>query len=46
MGSQILITGGGRAARERLLAEHTYAHRAAQVETLLDAACPASESAW
>ena len=33
----------GRAARERLLAEHTYAHRAAQVERLLDAARPARE---
>lgn len=33
----------GRAARERLLAEHTYAHRAAEVETLLDAARPARE---
>jgi spore maturation protein CgeB len=28
----------GRAARRRLLAEHTYAHRAAQVEALLGAA--------
>jgi spore maturation protein CgeB len=27
----------GRAARRRLLAQHTYAHRAAQVEALLDA---------
>ena len=35
----------GRAARARLLAEHTYAHRAAQVETLLDAARPTREVA-
>jgi spore maturation protein CgeB len=35
----------GNAARERLLAEHTYAHRAAQVEALLDAARPAREVA-
>jgi spore maturation protein CgeB len=27
----------GAAARERILAEHTYAHRAAQVEQLLEA---------
>ena len=33
----------GRAARRRLLSEHTYAHRAAQVEALLDAARPARE---
>jgi spore maturation protein CgeB len=31
----------GIAARQRILAEHTYAHRAAQVEALLDAARPA-----
>jgi len=35
----------GRAARRRLLAEHTYAHRAAQVEALLGAARPAREAA-
>jgi spore maturation protein CgeB len=34
----------GGAARERLLDEHTYAHRAAQVESLLDAARSASEA--
>jgi len=33
----------GRAARRRLLSEHTYGHRAAQVEALLDAARPARE---
>jgi len=31
----------GRAARMRILAEHTYAHRAAEVESLLDARHPA-----
>jgi len=31
----------GRAARERILAEHTYDHRALQVEELLDARRPA-----
>ncbi len=30
----------GASARRRLMAEHTYAHRAAQVETLLDARRP------
>jgi spore maturation protein CgeB len=34
----------GRAARDRLLAEHTYAHRAAQVEALLDASHPAGKA--
>jgi spore maturation protein CgeB len=34
----------GRAARRRLLAEHTYAHRAAQVEAVLGAAPPAREA--
>ena len=34
----------GRAARRHLLAEHTYAHRAAQVEALLGAARPAREA--
>ncbi|MFS8609443.1 MAG: glycosyltransferase [Gammaproteobacteria bacterium] len=36
----------GRAARRRVLAEHTYMHRAAQVERVLDAlvAAPAAES--
>jgi spore maturation protein CgeB len=29
----------GQAARQRVLAEHTYAHRAAQVEALLYAMC-------
>jgi spore maturation protein CgeB len=29
----------GQAARQRILAEHTYARRAAQVETLLYATC-------
>ena len=35
----------GRAARRRVLAEHTYMHRAAQVERVLDAlvAAPAGE---
>jgi spore maturation protein CgeB len=33
-------TAIGRAARARILAQHTYAHRAAQVETLLDARHP------
>jgi hypothetical protein len=46
MGSQILITGGGRAARKRLRAEHTSPHRAARVEALLDPARQASEAAW
>ena len=32
----------GRSAQERILAEHTYDHRAAQVEALLDARRPAS----
>lgn len=31
----------GEAARQRVLAEHTYAHRAAQLEALLDARRPA-----
>lgn len=31
----------GEAARQRVLAEHTYAHRAAQLESLLDARRPA-----
>jgi spore maturation protein CgeB len=35
----------GRAARDRLLAEHTYAHRAAAVEALLDATRPAGKAA-
>ncbi|HKT59315.1 MAG TPA: glycosyltransferase [Gemmatimonadales bacterium] len=35
----------GRAARARILAQHTYTHRAAQVETLLDAAGPRQEVA-
>jgi spore maturation protein CgeB len=35
----------GRAAQVRVLAEHTYAHRAAQVERLLDAAPTAREVA-
>jgi spore maturation protein CgeB len=35
----------GRAARRRLLSEHTYAHRAAQVEAVLGAAPPAREAA-
>jgi spore maturation protein CgeB len=35
----------GRAARDRLLAEHTYAHRAAEVEALLDASRPAGKAA-
>ena len=30
----------GRAALERVLSQHTYAHRAAQVEELLDAPAP------
>ena len=29
----------GQAARQRILAEHTYAHRAVQVEALLSATC-------
>lgn len=29
----------GQAARQRVLAQHTYAHRAAQVEELLYATC-------
>jgi spore maturation protein CgeB len=33
----------GSAARRRILSEHTYDHRAAQVEALLDAGRPASE---
>jgi spore maturation protein CgeB len=32
----------GMAARARILAEHTYDHRAAQVEALLDALRPAT----
>jgi len=36
-------TAIGRAARRRLLAEHTYAHRAAQVEALLGATRPERE---
>jgi spore maturation protein CgeB len=32
----------GQAALRRVLAEHTYAHRAAQVETVLDASQPAT----
>ncbi|HET7599152.1 MAG TPA: glycosyltransferase [Gemmatimonadales bacterium] len=35
----------GEAARRRVLAEHTYAHRAAQVEALLDARRPIAGSA-
>jgi spore maturation protein CgeB len=35
----------GRAAYRRVLAEHTYAHRAAQVEAVLDAARPLSRGA-
>jgi spore maturation protein CgeB len=35
----------GRAARRRLLSQHTYAHRAAQVEALLGAARPEREAA-
>jgi spore maturation protein CgeB len=35
----------GRAARARILAQHTYAHRAAQVEALLDAKGPWQEVA-
>jgi spore maturation protein CgeB len=35
----------GQAARRRLLAEHTYAHRAAEVEALLDAGRPLREVA-
>jgi spore maturation protein CgeB len=35
----------GRAARRRLLAEHTYGHRAAQVEAVLDAGRAAPEPA-
>jgi hypothetical protein len=31
----------GQAARQRILAEHTYARRAAQVEALLYATCHA-----
>ncbi|MFZ5997571.1 MAG: CgeB family protein [Nitrospirota bacterium] len=30
----------GKAAYRRILAEHTYAHRAAQLEDILDARCP------
>ncbi|HEX3130213.1 MAG TPA: glycosyltransferase, partial [Thermoanaerobaculia bacterium] len=30
----------GEAARRRVLSEHTYAHRAAQVESVLGAATP------
>jgi spore maturation protein CgeB len=37
--------GIGGAARRRILAEHTYAHRAAEVETLLGGARPAREVA-
>ena len=33
----------GQAARQRVLAEHTYAHRAAQVEALLYAMCHAPQ---
>jgi spore maturation protein CgeB len=33
----------GEAARRRILAEHTYAHRAAQVEALLDAGQPVAK---
>jgi spore maturation protein CgeB len=35
----------GRAARRRILAEHTYAHRAAQVESVLGLATPAGAGA-
>jgi spore maturation protein CgeB len=35
----------GRAARRRILAEHTYAHRAAQVESVLGLASPAGAGA-
>jgi spore maturation protein CgeB len=35
----------GEAARARVLAEHTYAHRARQVAALLDASTPAGEAA-
>jgi spore maturation protein CgeB len=37
--------GIGRAARRRLLAKHTYAHRAAEVESLLGAARPVGGAA-
>jgi spore maturation protein CgeB len=35
----------GEAARQRILAEHTYAHRAAELDAVLEGAAPQRRSA-